>query len=87
MNTLLPYFLSFNIFIFSGFYADNKALASTGADRCYIRACLCEVRPGPKASSKIHREVKKRVFSIYFEEDQYILYPEQKDKLSKFLSS
>ena len=86
MNSLLPYFLLFIVCIFSGFYANNQAYASTGADRCYIRACLCEVRPGSNVSSKTHIETKKRVFSIYFKEDQYILNPKQKDGLSKFLA-
>jgi hypothetical protein len=86
MNALLPYFLFLNIFIFSGLYTDSKANASTGADRCHLRACLCEVRPGPKVSLKIHKEIEERIFSIYFEEDQYILHPEQKDKLNRFLA-
>jgi hypothetical protein len=72
--------------IFNGVYTSSQAHASTGADRCYIRACLCEVRPGPKVSARIHKEVEKRAFSIYFEEDQYILYPEQKSELNKFFT-
>ena len=86
MNALFFYLSILCLFIFNGSLSFDKAYASSGADRCYIRACLCEVRPGPSVSSKMHKKIEERVFSIYFEEDQHILYPEQKDGLNKFLT-
>jgi outer membrane protein OmpA-like peptidoglycan-associated protein len=86
MNTLLIYSLMFYSLVFSGLSASNQAHASTSADRCYIRECLCEVRPGPKLSARIHKKVVKRAISIFFKEDQYILDAKQKSELNNFFS-
>jgi len=80
MNALLFYSLFFTWLHTS----DVAPAASTGVDRCHIRECLCEVRPGPRPSARVHRETEERSISVYFEEDQYILDAEQRYKLSQF---
>jgi len=86
MNTLLLYSLILYSVIFNGLSDNNQAYASTGADRCYIRNCLCEVRPGPKVSGRTHHHITKRALSIFFKEDQYILDAKQRSKLNSFFS-
>jgi|TARA_R110000824_G_scaffold274083_1_gene462788 hypothetical protein len=72
--------------IFSWIFASDIAPAATGVDRCDIRECLCEVLPGPRPSAKVQEEVEERIISVYFEEDQYILYPGQRNELSQFFA-
>jgi len=73
------------LIIFNGLYS-GVAYSSTGEDRCHIRACLCEVRPGPKVSNKEHKKIEKRAFSVYFKEDQHLLSSKQTSDLNNFLT-
>jgi outer membrane protein OmpA-like peptidoglycan-associated protein len=86
MNTLLSYFLLLSALLFSGLYPSNQAQAGTTNERCYISNCLCEVRPGPRTSSRTHDEITKRALSVFFEEDQYILSIKQRGDLISFFS-
>jgi hypothetical protein len=86
MNTLLTYFLLLNCFLFNCLYTADKAYASSKNERCYIRNCLCEVRPGAKLSGRTHSKIAKRAISIFFKEDQYILDTKQRSNLNSFFS-
>lgn len=73
-------------FMLSWFYTSDITPASTtGVDRCHIDNCLCEVRPGPRATA-MREEIRKRSLSLFFREDQYILSKEQREEARLFFS-
>lgn len=65
----------------------GPTFVDNSVDRCvYVKDCLCRVVPGPARTGYTHTVRGSRRFSIYFEEDKFLLSTKQEVELSKFFA-